>query len=206
MAKLPKKHTVPDDFYWPLGSMGYSPEISDYYPEEAQMVGVITIMWNRIELALQSIFLDLLEPRTKEFGEAIWQRQPTHQARRDMLAAAINTVDLNEYQQDLLSHIIDKTKVMADRRNELMHAEYVVHGRTEKLHAKVKLPRSAKPAKFQKITPKDLQIVIDGMDNLFGLIEGAYFEFLGPEAKEKHEKLMAEIVSVAQEVRNRRNG
>lgn len=201
MVKIPKR-AVSKDWYWPLGSLGYSPEIRDTFPEEAEMVGVITIMWNRIEQGLRHLFMEILEPRTATYGEAIWDRQPTHQARRDLLSVALETANLSERQSAILSYIIEKTKGMADRRNELIHAEYVVHGRTDKLHAKVKSPRSTKPAKFQKLSTKDLQTVIDGLDELFGVIEGAFFEFLGPEARKKHDSIMRELESLRPSVQN----
>ncbi len=191
MAKRPLK--MPKDWYWPLGGLEYAVEISDFFPAEAERIGVITILWNRHELALRSVFLRILEPRAKAYGEAIWDRQPTHQAKRDLLSLAIETAGLSDEQRELLTFIIGKTKVVADRRNELIHAEYVVHGRTEILHAKVKSPRSTKPAKYQKLSTKDLDRVIEDLQQLLAFTERKTFDFLGPEAAKEHEELMAKL-------------
>ena len=201
MTDIPKGK-LGKDWYWPLASLSYSPEIRDFFPEEAEMIGVITILWNRQELALRSIFLSILEPRSKEFGEAIWDRQPTHQARRDLLSAALDTAKMTKRAKAILSYVIDKTKVMADRRNELMHAEYVVHGRTEKLHAKVKPPRSIKDAKYQKLAISDLQVIIDDLDGLLGVTEYNAFEFLGPKGRRMWNKIGKELKALKQEMGN----
>ena len=76
---------------------------------------------------------------------------------------------------------------MADRRNALMHAEYVVHGRTDKLHAKVKAPRSTKPPKHQKLSKKDLQAIVDDLEHLLRVTEASTFVF----TTRKDRKLMA---------------
>lgn len=205
MNKPPKAQDKPD-WYWPLAALSYSSEIHDYFPEEAEMIGVITILWNRQELALRSIFIKILEPRSPDFGEAIWDRQPTHQARRDLLAVALDTAKMTKRAKAILTYIIDKTKVMADRRNELMHAEYVVHGRTDKLHAKVKSPRSTKDAKYQKVSTSDLQVIVRDLDELLGVTEYNSFEFFGPKARRHWNKLGKELEALSQSLKNRQSG
>ena len=141
------------------------------------MLGIITILWNRQELKLQHLYCQLIASKRPAYAEAIWDRQPTHQARRDLLAIALHTVKMTARQKSILSFIIEKTKTVADRRNELLHAEYVVHGRTDKLHARVKAPRSNKPVKHQKVTAGDLQAVIDDLEYLLRMTEAAWIEF-----------------------------
>jgi hypothetical protein len=204
MADVPKSN-LNNDWYWPLGSLSYSPEIRDFFSEESELIGVITILWNRQELALRSIFLHILEPRIKAYAEAIWDRQPTHQSKRDLLSLAVDTAELTLRQASLLSYIIEKTKVIADRRNELIHAEYVVHGRTDVLHAKVKPPRSSKPAKYQKLSVKDLLSAIKELEELLGITEYNSFDFLGPKALHKHSKLMKELKSPQPKSGNRQS-
>jgi hypothetical protein len=200
MAENPKK--LMEDSFWPLGGLSYSQEIRDFFPEEAEMIGVITIIWNRQELALRSIFLNILEPRDKGFGEAIWDRQPTHHAKRELLAISLESSTMSDQAKAVLTYIIDKTKIMADRRNELIHAEYVVHNRTDKLHAKVKLPRSAKGAKYQKLSVEDLQKIIDDLDELLGISEWNAFEFLGPEARKDWDELCEFVESLRKQAQN----
>src|SRR4051812_17682830 len=123
-----------EDDFWPLGGLSYASEIHDYYPDEAELLGTIAILWNRQELALRRIFLRILASKREAYAEAIWDRQSTHQGRRDLLATALHTVKLTKRQTIYLNWIIENTKTVADRRNELLHAEYVVHHRTSKLH------------------------------------------------------------------------
>jgi hypothetical protein len=190
MARDPKK-----DWYWPLGELEYQHEIRDFFPEEAEMIGVITILWNRQELKLRHIYRKLIASKRPAYAEAIWDRQPTHQAKRDLLALAIHTAKLTKRQAAILEFIIEKTKVMADRRNELLHAEYVVHGRTDKLHAKVKTPRSNKPPKHQKVSASDLQKVIDQLEWLLQATDTAWFEF----ETRRDKKLTAQLRKFAEE-------
>lgn len=143
------------------------------------MLGAITILWNRQELALRSLYLRILASQRPAYAEAIWDRQPTHQARRDLLALAIHTVKLTKRQAEALNWLIEKTKTLADRRNELLHAEYVVHGRTDQLHAKVKAPRSNKPPKHQKVATADLKTVIADLERLLQVAEWVRLELFG---------------------------
>jgi hypothetical protein len=172
MAKDPKR-----DWYWPLGALDYALEIEEDFPDEAQLLGIITILWNRQEMALKRLFKCLLSSNRPAFAESIWDRQSTHQARRDLLALALQTVKLTKRQRGILGWIIENTKTLADRRNELIHAEYVVHGRTNKLHAKVKAPRSNKPAKHQKASASDLQKVVNDLCFLVQATEAAWSSF-----------------------------
>ena len=151
------------------------------------MLGIITILWNRQEAALFRIYNKLIASQRPEFAKAIWERQPTHQSRRDLLSIALQTVRMTKKQAAILDYVIEKTKTMADRRNELMHAEYVVHGRTDKLHAKVKSPRSTKPPKHQKLSTKDLQQIVDDLEHLLMATETAGMAF--PTKRDR--KLMA---------------
>jgi len=172
MAKHPR-----EEFYWPLGELSHASEIRDYFAEESELLGVITILWNRQEIRLKSIYKRIIASKREAFAEAIWDRQPTHQARRDTLALALTTVKLTKRQKAILGFVIEKTKDIADRRNDLIHAEYVVHGRTEKLHAKIRSPRSTKPPKHQRASAEDLLLVIEELETLLGFTDAAWFEF-----------------------------
>lgn len=172
----PPAHERKADWYWPLAALEYEHEIEDTYPDEARLLGTIMILWNRQELALRDIFLDLINARQREYAKAIWDRQPTHQAKRDMLALAITTVRMSKRKAGILAWVIDHTKTLADRRNELIHAEYVVHHRTQRLHAKVKAPRSNKPPKYQQVGESDLRVVVEELSFLLRATEGAYIE------------------------------
>jgi hypothetical protein len=201
MARDPKS-----DWYWPLGELEYQHEIRDFFSDEAEALGVITILWNRQELKLRTLFLRILASRRPGYAEAIWERQPTHQAKRDLLALAGRTAKLTKRQTAILEIVIDKTKVMADRRNELLHAEYVVHGRTDTLHAKVKSPRSSKPPKHQRVAISDLQRVIDDMEELLQLTDVVWAEF----ASRKYKAFIARMRKFAEDrglsLENRQTG
>lgn len=180
------------DWYFPLGAIDYAVEIQEDFPEEAELLGVITILWNRHEAGLRRLFLTLIASKRPALAEAIWDRQPTHQARRDLLALALNTAKLTKHQRGVLQWVIDTTKTVADRRNELIHAEYVVHHSTQKLHAKVKAPRSNKPPKHQNASATDLRIVVDRLQILVQATEGAWLEF-APRSFDRMRKQMAEL-------------
>ncbi len=199
MVKVPKRDPKAD-WYWPLGELEHQHEIRDFFSDEAEMLGIITILWNRQELKLRMIYSKIIASKRKAYAEAIWDRQPTHQARRDLLAIALHTANLTKRQAAILKLVIDKTKVIADRRNELLHAEYVVHGRTDKLHARVKAPRSNKPPKHQTATSADLQKVINDLEHLLQMTEAAWFEF----RTLKDRRLSAELDKIAERVRQSR--
>lgn len=175
--------TAKTDWYWPLGSLGYADEIRDQFPIEAELLGVMTILWSRQELALQRVFEGLVASRNGDYVSAIWDRQPTHQAKRDLLALALTTVKLTKRQTAVLAQIIEKTKTIADRRNELIHAAYVVHGENYKLHARVKPPRSNKPPKYQKATEADLKCFLSEMQQLVRITEWAWRLFMSSKMK-----------------------
>jgi len=201
--KSPKDNDeLPEDWYWPLAGLEYAIEIREFFSSEAELIGTITILWNRQELALRQVFLNILEPRIKSFGEAIWDRQPTHKSKRDLLTLAMDNTKLNHRQKAILNYIIEKTKNLADRRNQLIHAEYVVHGRTNILHGKIKSPRSTKPPKYQKLSPKDLTSVVVELEGLLGITEYNEFEFLGPEPRIHHDKLMKDLTESARSLKN----
>lgn len=181
------------DWYWPLGALDYAHEIHDFFPEEAELIGAITILWNRQEKALRQIFVNLLSARQREYAVAIWDRQPTHQARRDLLALALTTVKLSKRKAAILRWVIENTKTVADRRNELIHAEYVVHGRTDQLHAKVSAPRSNKPPKHQKAAVADLKTVQETLVHLLQATEAASLE-LAPPKMQRLRKQIAQFV------------
>jgi hypothetical protein len=197
MVKPPKS-----EWYWPLGALGYGPEIRDFFPEEAEMIGVITILWNRQEMALRRLFCLLVASKRPSYAEAIWDRQPTHQARRDLLAVAFQTVRMTKRQAATLKFVLEKTKVIADRRNELIHAEYVVHGRTDQLHAKVKSPRSNKPPKHQKVSTNDLQGVIADLGELVMATEFTWGEFYTRKMKRVSADLGRTLSQIRQRLEN----
>src|SRR3712207_3157516 len=109
-----------EDWYWPLGAMSYAYEIREDFAEEAAMLGAITILWNRQEARLRTLFVTLLGTKRTAYAEGIWDRQPTHQARRELLAVALQTVKMTKRKRAILQWVIDRTKRVADRRNELI--------------------------------------------------------------------------------------
>ena len=199
MAKPPKRQPKPDR-YWPLGQIEYEHEIEDSFPDEARLLGTIMILWNRQELALRALFVSLLSARQRTCAKAIWDRQPTHQARRDMLALALTTVKLSKRKTGILTWVIDNTKTLADRRNELIHAEYVVHHETDRLHAKVSSPRSNQPPKYQQVGESDLRVVVDDLSWLLRATQKAHIELSEP-LKKWAKKLDATLAPIAAEIK-----
>ncbi|MEH6697810.1 MAG: hypothetical protein V7672_03830 [Brevundimonas sp.] len=154
--------------YWPLGRLGHADEIREHFSEEAALIGTLTILWNNHEIDLSRLFTYLVGGK-HSYAYAIWARQPTHKARRDLLELALEHGDLDEPRRVQLAEIIKGTKAIADQRNDLIHAEYVVHSRTDRLHAKVRAPNSAKPPTYHGSSVKDLQRIIDELGRLNGI-------------------------------------
>lgn len=202
MGKPPAKERKPD-WYWPLAALEYEHEIAEFFPDEAQLLGTIMILWNRQELALRSIFVDLLNARQRTYAEAIWDRQPTHQAKRDLLALALTTVKLSKRKAGILTWVIENTKTLADRRNELIHAEYVVHHRTDRLHAKVKSPRSTKPPKYQQVGVSDLRVVVEELSRLLQGTEAARISLSEP-LRRMAKKFETALAPIAEDLRQAR--
>jgi hypothetical protein len=190
MSDLPKrKRKRKAPWFWPLGGLSYSTEVRDFFPEQAELLGTITMLWNRQELALRDCFLNVLEPSVWAYGEAIWNRQSTHQNKRALLSLALEHGKLSKRQQQILDWVIENTKTVADRRNELIHAEYVVHGGTGELHAKVTAPRALKP-KHQRLSVRELNKVIEQLDRLLQAPEAAKFELLSPAKRAEFDATM----------------
>lgn len=192
------------DRFWPLAAVEYEHEIADYFPDEAQLLGAIVILWNRQEIALRDIFVDLLNASQRDYAGAIWDRQPTHQAKRDLLELALTTMRLSKRKIGILRWVIDNTKTLADRRNELIHAEYVVHQRTDRLHAKVKSPRSSKPPKYQQVGASDLRTVVQEMSLLLQATEAAHME-LSPRLSRLSKKFSALLSQARDDVLSQEN-
>jgi hypothetical protein len=159
----------PDDFYWAVGGLGYGGEIQDLFQDEAALLGVITILWNHYEGQLRALFVQMLKTPRTSYAEAIWDRQPTHQAKRNLLAMAADHGKLSAKSKQILAVLIEETKAVADRRNDLLHGRYEVHGNTDQLFAVTKSPNSSKPPKRHKSTVKDLEKVIASIERLMQL-------------------------------------
>jgi hypothetical protein len=186
MARKPKG----EEFYWPLGQLGRGDEIQDLFPEEAKLLGILTILWNNQEENLGRIFTHFF-PKRDAFAAAIWNRQPTHHAKRSLLALALDHADLTERHKAILGWIIEQTKKIADRRNELVHGIYVVHGKNDQLFAKTRPPNSSKPPKYQKSSAEAIQATIAELEDLIGVTEGFSTEMLVMQHPEAFEELLA---------------
>lgn len=170
-----------EEFYWLLGRIGYGSEVRDFFPEEAELIGVLTILWNVHEKNLRSLFVRILGGPHEDYVAAIWDRMPTHHARRGTLALALEYGALDDKQAALLTEVIDRTKRLADRRNTLIHAEFVVKSGTEQLFAKSRPPNSSKPAIHQKTTKADLAKLVTEVEELITMDEALSVSLLPPD-------------------------
>lgn len=166
-----------DRVFFSLGGLDYAREIHEGYEEEVALLGSIMVLWNRQELALRQIFLGLLSARQSKYAKAVWDRQPTHKAKRDILWLALDTVRMSKRRRGILTWVLNRTKTLADRRNELIHAEYVIDLKTDVLHAKVNAPNSLKPPKYQQLRASDLAAVERDMVELLQATEAAWSEY-----------------------------
>lgn len=164
------RRRFPNDFYWPLGGLGFGDEIAEVYPEEASLLGAITILWNYHEDQLRAVFLRLMASPHETYAGAVWDRQPTHQAKRNLLALALeHRSDLTPLQRTLLSEVLEGTKRVADRRNELLHGIYMVHGNTQQVFAVSQSPNSTKPPRYHKSSVKDLRVVLADLERMISV-------------------------------------
>lgn len=178
------KRRFPDDFYWPVGSIAYGDEIADLFPDEASLIGTIAILWNYHEDQLRDVFVRLSGSPHAQFAAAIWDRQPTHQAKRGLLSLALENIpNLTPLQRELLSAVIERTKKIADRRNELLHGVYVVHGNTDNLFAVSRRPNSSKPEKYHKSSIRDLRQVLADLEELMAIRSHLSVTLIDPEGK-----------------------
>lgn len=136
--------------YWPLGVLGHSAEIEDLFPEEAMCIGIITILWNNQEQSLIELFKLLLGAKAPAVAISIMERQLTHKYRRDLIETAKRHADLPDHLEHWANLVLKNTKTLADRRNELMHGQYVVSAKDDRLYAEVRSPNSSKPSKHQR--------------------------------------------------------
>ncbi|MEO8926387.1 MAG: hypothetical protein ABI306_04415 [Caulobacteraceae bacterium] len=173
----PRKKDDPP--YYPLGFVSGSAEIREWFPLEAELLGTFVIIWNRHEMRLRQAFVKLTGARSKTLIGAIWDRQPTHQAKRALLSLALRNVKLNEKQRQLLELSIDRSKTIADGRNDLIHAEYVMSARHEML-AKVSSPNSTKPPRYRRVTAKDLERAIDELEQVAAITDALNLELADP--------------------------
>jgi len=140
----------PKDRHYPLGFVQGATEITEDFGAEAEAIGVITILWNRHELRLKSVFVALLAPLSA-FAIAAWEGENTHRGRLKLLRLAQETLPMSETARQLLTGINDQTVALSEKRNALAHAEYVVDVEQDVLLART--TRRLKPPIYH---PSDL--------------------------------------------------
>lgn len=191
-----KKSQVPD---YPLGFVSGASEVWDDYFEEAALLGVFTMMWNRHELRLKELFVDLLAPH-QSFGLAVWENANTHAGKMKLFAQAVAHMPVTERGKMILQEITDETARLSDRRNALIHAEYVIHRETLDIAARTN--RKDKPPVYVPATADELRKVIADLDRVAGLVSHATVALMDPGLLSD---LVESIRKVADVVRDRNN-
>lgn len=175
-----------DDRHYPLGFVAGWREIRNDFAEEAELIGVLTISWNRMELRLRDGFIRMMGDQGA-FAAAIWDAQNTHQGRSRLLSLALETVPLSDDLASLLGTILAETKRLSELRNTLTHSEYLVHSHTQELTARK--PRTKK-ATYQSSSVADLEKIVADVGDLTELI-GAFAWLLIPQAA--RDELVGEV-------------
>lgn len=170
-----KKHTTPD---YPLGFVSGASEVWDDYFEEAALIGVFTMMWNRHELRLKDVFIHMLAPH-RSFGQSIWDNANTHAAKMKLFSQAVGHMPLTANGKAILQKIVDETSRLSERRNALIHAEYVIHRETMDISARTN--RKDKPPVYVPATADELKKVIDDLDRATELVSHASLALLDQE-------------------------
>lgn len=169
--------TQDEDRHYPIGFVSGWREIRNDFAEEAELIGVLTISWNRMELRLRDGFIRMMGDQGA-FAAAIWDAQNTHQGRSRLLSLALETVHLSDDLASLLGTILDETKRLSELRNTLTHSEYLVHSETQELTARK--PRAKQPT-YQSSSVTDLEKIVTDVGDLTELI-GAFAWLLIPQA------------------------
>lgn len=138
------------DRHYPLGFWSGAREIQEDFGPEAEAIGVITILWSRHELALKDIFVALLRPQER-FAAQVWDAQNTHRGRAKLLRIALDTMEISDKRRAILTEVLRRTAILAEKRNALAHGEYVLDMDQEAL-----LARNHRPEKQPIIRPSDL--------------------------------------------------
>lgn len=180
------------DSHWPLGLLGYAGEIEDLFPEEAMHIGIITILWNIHEANLSRLFCSILGAKSESFARAIIAKQPTHKAKRDLLALALQHTKLTKKRTNWLNAVLHETKRLADRRNSLIHGKYVVSFQNNDLYTEQNSPNSTRPKKPQRNSVKELKKVTQDLEALVQFTEGLCWEFSGRKVTRGINRLIAE--------------
>lgn len=137
--------------HYPIGFVFGAREIEQDFPDEAMALGVITILWNRLELRLKSMFEAIMGDQ-RAFATALWDSQNTHRGRFKLLELARDTVPLTAKRRALLQEILDRVEDLSRRRNTLIHGEFVV----EQFNGVDLLARTHRGAKEPTYTPSDM--------------------------------------------------
>lgn len=166
-----------DDRHYPLGFVSGWHEIRNDFAVEAELIGVLTISWNRMELRLRDGFVRMMGDQSA-FAAAIWDAQNTHQGRSKLLSLALETVPLSDDLASLLRKIIGETKRLSELRNTLTHSEYIVHSHTQELIARK--ARTKQPT-YQSSSVADLEKIVTDVSDLTELV-GAFSWLLIPQA------------------------
>ncbi len=93
---------------------------------------------------------------------------------------AVEHAGLSDRQRAILEEVLKRTKKFADRRNDLIHGVYEVHGNSEELFARVKSPQS-KAEKRQRSSKKALEQALSDLQELMGITSALSVEMLDPD-------------------------
>lgn len=162
---------------YPLGFVSGASEIWESYREEAALLGVFAMIWNRHELSLKRLFLFLVTPH-REFAEAIWDQANTHKGKMTLFGHAVAHVPMSEENRSALREIISETTRLSVRRNALIHAEYVIH--TETMDIAARTYRRDKPSTYIPASVEELTLMINDLDRLSAKVDRTSLALLDP--------------------------
>jgi len=159
---------------YPLGFVSGAHEIIENWPEEAQMLGVITILWNRLEHHLKRIFLYVVGEKP-EFHTALWESETTHKGRMRLLTLALAHIELSDIRRSYLGEIIQRVGVLSGKRNALTHGEYVLDNNDR---LKARKPGSKTPPSYTPSDVADLREVISALQEVDAYISALTLDYV----------------------------
>lgn len=168
---------TPLDKLYPLGFVNGAEEMLDF-SAEAEAIGIITMLWNRHELQLGDIFASAMGSQ-HAFARALWDSENTHRGKLKLLRLAVEAAPMTDEQKDLLSALTEQTALVSEKRNALIHGEFVVDMPNDKLIARQS--RRLKPPVYHPSDIAALYLIIESISQLDGYVSALRLSFLPPD-------------------------
>lgn len=163
---------------YPLGFVSGANEFWTSYRDEAALLGIFTMVWNTHELSLKRLFQMMVTPH-RDFAIAIWDQANTHKGKMTLFGHAVAHTPLSDENRAALREIVSETARLSERRNALIHAEYVIHNETMDIAARTY--RKDKPSTYTPASVEELTVLVNDLDRLAAKVDRTSLALLDPD-------------------------